>query len=150
MSKHLMEQGLRAAREKRAVRRYVENTTITDAYVVQTSAAIYYNIPEGKQVIVCRVHVGCETPDEFMGGYVVGCDAVAGGGNATKMHAEIHDHVGTKKEFSGHIVKDSNPYLVLKYSDGHKSVSMAVKATDAATVVSFGWNGWLEDEGTLS
>jgi len=50
----------------------------------------------------------------------------------------------------GHIVRDNNPPLVLKYSDGYRPVLIAVKATDTNTVVSFGWNGWVEDEGTLS
>ena len=142
--------GLEAAREGRSIRRYIANTTVTNAFVVQTAATSYYDIPEGKQVVVSRVFIGRETPDETLAGYIVGCAAITGGGAATQMQNEIHDHVGTKKEFSGHIEKDTNPPLVLKYSDGHRSVSMAVKATDNATVCTFGWGGWLEDEGTLS
>lgn len=141
--------GLEAARDGRSIRRYLSGVTVTNAFVVSTNAAIYYDIPEGKQVVVSRVFMGCETVEETAGGYIVGCAEIAGGGAATQMHNQIHDHVGTKKEGSGHITKNSNPPMVLKYSDGHRSVSLAVKATDAATVVTYGWNGWYEDENTL-
>ncbi len=45
---------------------------------------------------------------------------------------------------------DIYPPVCIKYSDGNRSVSVAVKATDTDTVVDYGWMGWVEDEGTLS
>ena len=147
---HMQDQGLRAAREGRDIRRYVSEVKITGDFVVQTAAALYYDIPAGKQVVVCRTYVGCETALNLIEGYMVGCAAVAGGGAATQINNHVHDHVGDKKEGSGHIIRDNLPPLVLKYSEGYRSVSIAVKATDTNTVVSFGWNGWVEDEGTLS
>ena len=147
---HMQEQALRAAREGRSIRRYLADTTVTNAFVVQVAATDYYDIPEGKQVVITRLHIGCETVDEFAAGYLVACAEITGGGVATQLHAQAHDHVGSKKEWSGHIVRTTNPPIVVKYSDGYRSVSLAVKATDNTTVVSYGWNGWLEDEGTLS
>jgi len=146
----MQDQALRAAREGRVIRRYLDDQTETNAFVVSTAAAIYYDIPAGKQVVVTKAFVDCETVLEFAAAYVVGCSAITGGGAATQVHHALHDHVGDKKEGPSHKVKITNPPLVLKYSDGHRSVSMAVKATDAATVMSYGWNGWVEDEGTLS
>ena len=142
--------GLMAARKGRSIRRYVSEVSITGSFVVQTSATLYYDIPVGKQIVVCRLFVGCETALNLIEGYLVGCSAVAGGGDAVQMNNHIHDHVGDKKEGSGHIVRDTCPKIVLKYSEGYRSVSIAVKATDTNTVVSFGWNGWIEDEGTFS
>ncbi len=148
--RHLQDQGLRAAREGRAIQKYVTEDTVTAAFVVQTAAAIYYDIPAGKQVVVVNQIVGCNDADEFAAIYLVGCDAITGGGTPTQVHVEIHEHVGSKKEGHSHIDDAINPPIILKYSDGHRSVSMAVKATDTATVVDYGWSGWVEDEGTLS
>lgn len=141
--------GLAAAREGRDIARYQHDQTVTAAFVVQTAAAIYYDIPAGKQVIITKIYVGCETPDEFAAGYIVACDAVAGGGNATQKTIEIHNHVGTKKEMNQHEIIDAHPPFCIKYSEGNRSVSMAMKATDNATVVGYGWRGWYEDENTL-
>ena len=147
---HMQDQGLRAAREGRSIRRWLDGTTVTAAYVVQTDALIYYNIPEGRQVVITKAFFGTETVSEEILGYLVGCDAVAGGGTPTQVHH--HNHVVNGLALSGrlHFEKNLNPLIVLKYSEGHRSVSMAIKATDTATVVTFGWNGWVEDEGTLS
>ena len=148
--RHLQDQGLRAAREGRAIHKHVTGDTVTTGFVVQTAAGIYYDIPAGKQIVVTAINVGCDTVEEFVAGYLVGCAEIAGGGAATQKHTEIHDHVGSKKEGRGHVREDIHPPVVFKYSDGHRSVSMAVKATDTATLADYGWMGWVEDEGTLS
>jgi hypothetical protein len=144
------DQGLRAARQGRDIHKHITEDTVTSSFVVQTAAAIYFDIPAGKQVVVVSLHIGCDDANEFAATYLVGCSATAGGGDPTQFHAEIHDHVGDKKQGHGHIDDEVYPPVVLKYSDGHRSVSMAVKATDTNTVVDYGWTGWVEDEGTLS
>ena len=149
-SRFSQDQGLRAAREGRSIRRFLAHQTETNAYVVSTNALIYYDIPAGKQVVITRLHLGCETVEEEADAYLVSCAAVAGGGAATQLHAEAHDHVGSKKEGRGHLVRTTNPPIVVKYSSGARSISLALRATDNATVISYGWNGWVEDEGTLS
>jgi len=146
----MQDQGLRAAREGRSLRRFLSEVTVTNAYVVSTNAGIYYDIPAGKQVVITRLHIGCETVEEQADAYLVSCAEITAGGVATQLHAEAHDHVGGKKEGTGHIVRTTNPPIVVKYSSGARSISLAVRATDAATIVSYGWNGWLEDESTLS
>ena len=150
MSKLLMDQGLRAAREGRAIHRHVSGATVTGSFVVQTAAAMYFDIPAGKQVVVVNINIGCEDAGEFAAAYIVACSAITGGGTPTKKHAEIHEHVGVAKEGKSHVDDEIYPPLVIKYSDGHRSVSVAVKATDTNTVVDYGWMGWVEDEGTLS
>jgi len=146
----LMDQALRAAREGRAIYRSLVDQTATDSFVVETGAGTYYDIPEGKQVIVTCFWVGCGSPNESVAGYMVSCSETGGGGNATTRGLELHDHVGDKKDGSGHIKETLSCPLCVKYSDGARSVSMAIKATDSDTICLFGWCGWVEDEGTLS
>ena len=141
---------LEASREGRAIHKHVVGDTVTNSFVVQTATDIYFDIPEGKQVIVTNINVGCEDADEFAAAYIVACSAIAGGGTPTQKHAEIHEHVGDKKEGKSHVDDDIYPPLCIKYSDGNRSVSVAVKATDTNTVVDYGWMGWYEDEATLS
>lgn len=143
-------QGLRAARTGRDIRRYLYAQNVTGSYVVQTSASIYYDIPAGKQVVIVHWFVGCNDADEFAAGYLVACDAVAGGGTPVQLGHDLYDYVGDKKQGKSYIQEDLNPPIVVKYSDGYRSVSMAMKATDTNTVVDYGWDGWYEDEGTLS
>ena len=149
-SRFSQDQGLRAAREGRAIHKHQTDQTVTAAFVVSTNALIYYDIPEGKQVVISHMVIGCETVEEEAIGYMVACAEIAAGGAATKLSYTLHDHVGSKKESAGHQRENFVVPYVVKYSDGHRSVSMALKATDAATVVNFGWAGWVEDEGTLS
>jgi len=144
------DQGLRAARQGRAIHKHVTGATVTGSFVVQTAAAMYFDIPAGKQVVVTTLNVGCEDAAEFAAAYLVGCSAIAGGGTPTQFHAEVHEHVGVAKEGKSHVVEQIYPPVVIKYSGGHRSVSVAVKATDTNTVVDYGWMGWYEDEGSLS
>ena len=150
MSAHDQDPAIKAARTGRAIHKHVAGDTVTGSFVVQTATAIYFDIPAGKQVIITNINVGCEDADEFAALYLVGCSEVAGGGTPTQFHSEIHDHVGDKKEGKSHVDDDIYPPVCIKYSDGYRSVSVAVKATDTATVVDYGWMGWYEDEGTLS
>ena len=103
---------------------------------------------EGYQVVVAAIVLGCMTVDNECMAYIVGCDATAGGGNATQMMHHFHHAVGSKKEGFTHPLENLLVPVVLKYSDGHKSVSMAVKATDTNTNVMYGWCGWVEPEDT--
>lgn len=144
------DEALRAGRRGRAIRRWLEEVNVTDSYIVSTAADIYYDLPAGKQVVIARAFFGCHTSGEEITCYPVSCSEKAGGGNATQVARHNHDFVGAGKSGRGSEMNDHNPPIVVKYSDGVRSVSMAVKATDAATVVCFGWSGWVEDEGTLS
>ncbi len=140
--------GLEAAREGRTIHKFQVDQKVTGTFAVEVHADIYYDIPVGKQVVITHWHVGCEDIDNFAAAYLVGCDAIAGGGNVTQLDHDMHDHVGSKKEGISHVEEDLHPPIVVKYSDGHRSVSMALKATDTDTVVMFGWCGWYEDENT--
>lgn len=144
------DQAIRASRQKRALHKYVDDDTVTASFVVQTAAAIYYDIPAGKQVVIQTVDYGVATANKEMAMYIVGCDAVTGGGSPTQcMHQWKIANGAANQGVLNQVTKLDVP-CVIKYSDGHRSVSLAVKATDTNAVVTYGWCGWVEDEGTLS
>jgi len=143
-------QALRAARQGRAIHKYADEGTVTGSFVVQTAAAMYYDIPAGKQVVVNLIMAGCHSVDEFASVYLVGCTEKAGAGSPTQFMHRATVTLGSKKDGNELKMMEFMVPVVLKYSAGHRSVSMAVKATDSSTVVSYCWCGWVEDEGTLS
>lgn len=147
----MQDQALRAAREGRGVHKFVnDDSDVTAGFVVSTLTAVYYNIPAGKRLVVVAIMFGCETTNDKVEVYMVGCDAVAGGGNATQKMAHYDQYIGTVKVGIAYVWEEFHVPLIFNYSDGHRSVSMAVKATDTDAVVSYGYCGWVEDEGTLS
>ena len=149
--RYMQQQTLRAAREGRAIHKFKdEDAGVTAGFVVSTDAGIYYDIPAGKQVIVDTVHYGVNTVDDEITVYMVACAAVAGGGAATQKMHHFFASAGTKKEGNGIVIAHLATPLCIKYSGGHRSVSMAVMATDTDAIVTYGWCGYFEDEGTLS
>ena len=149
--RYLQDQPLRASREGRAIHKFIDDDAgVTAGFVVQTAAGIYYDIPAGHQVIVNTLYLGCSTVDDEITAYLVSCAATAGGGAATqKMH---HWKVanGAKKEGVIYRTFHLDVPVCIKYSEAARSVSMAVKGTDTDIVGTYGWCGWVEEEGTLS
>jgi len=151
MSQLLMDQALRAAREGRGIHKFInDDDTVTAGFLVSALANIYFDIPAGKRVVVVSIMFGCETADDKVEVYMVGCDAITGGGSPTQKMAHYDQYVGNVKDQKAYIWEPFYVPLIFNYSDGHRSVSMAVKATDTDAIVSYGWCGWYEDEGTLS
>jgi len=149
--RYMQQQTLRAAREGRAIHKFKdEDATVTAGFVVSTLASIYYDIPAGKQVIVDTVHYGINTVDDEITVYMVACAEITAGGAATQKMHHFFASSGTKKEGNGIVIAYLATPLCIKYSDGHRSVSMAVKATDTDAIATYGWCGYFEDEGTLS
>lgn len=144
------DQALRAGRQKRSIHKFVDDDTVTASFVVQTAAAIYFDIPVGKQVVIKTINYGIETANKMVDVYIVGCDAVAGGGTPTQCMHHWHLANGANNQGALNRVQTLDVPCILRYSDGHRSVSLAVKATDTNAVVTYGWCGWVEDEGTLS
>ncbi len=144
-------QALRAARDGRAIHMWDDSIVgLTTEHIISTDSAIYYNIPAGKQVVVSRMSVGLDTTDDDGHMYIAGCSAVAGGGDATQLGHHIHYYSGSKKDGRGEHDHDFSPPLVVKYSDGHRSISLALAANDTDADLLVSWSGWVEDEGTLS
>lgn len=145
------DQALRAARQGRAIHKWKDSITgLSGSHVVSTDVAIYYNIPEGHQVLVANMSLGLDTTNDIAHAYVVGCTAVAGGGDATQLCHHQHYVTGASKEGRSEHDHSIDPPLCVKYSDGYRSVSLALAANDQNADVLVGWRGWVEDEGTLS
>lgn len=143
--------GLTAARQGRAIHKWDDSVIgLSTEHVISTDSAIYYNIPAGKQVVIIRISVGLDTADDDGHLYVAGCSSVAGGGNATQLGHHIHYYSGSKKDGRGEHDHDFSPSLVIKYSDGYRSISLALAANDVDADLLVSWSGWVEDEGTLS
>ena len=145
------DQAIRAARQGRAIHKWKDSITgLSGSHVVSTDAAIYYDIPAGKQVIVTRLVLGLDTINDVAHAYVAGCAAITGGGNATQLCPHSHFVTGAAKEGRSEATRVFDPPICIKYSDGYRSVSLALAANDTNADVLVGWQGWMEDEGTLS
>ncbi len=128
------DQALRAAREGRALHKFEDaDTGLTASFVVSTKSNVYFNIPEGKQVVISTVNFGCQTPSKTVTMYIVGCDAVAGGGTPTQFMHHFQIANGAANQGALNKIDHFNVPVILKYSDGHRSVSIAVKGTDTNT-----------------
>ena len=147
----MQQQTLRAAREGRALHKFKDDDSgVTAGFVVSTLAAVYFDIPAGKQVIVDTVHYGVNTVDDEVTVYIVSCAEIAGAGAATQHMHHFWASSGTKKEGNGLVIAHLLTPVCIKYSDAARSVSMAVKANDTDAIVTYGWCSYWEDEGTLS
>lgn len=139
-----------ATRDGRGLSKWLcEKDGLGAAYAVLTDAGIVYNVPEGQQVIINKICYGLRTASDDMGVYLVSCDAVDGGGNAT---IESHCYVlrtGAAAEGREQYGEQIHPPHCFKYSDGIRSISVAAKANDAAAKIMVAWHGWYEDENTL-
>lgn len=145
------DQALRAARQGRVIHKWKDSVTgLSGSHVVSTDAGIYYNIPEGKQVIIANMVMGLDTTNDTVHAYFVGCTAVAGGGDATQLSNHQHYVTGAAKEGRSEHDHPVDPQICVKYSDGYRSVSLALAANDQSADMLVGWDGWVEDEGTLS
>jgi len=145
------DQGLRAARQGRNLHKWDNAVTnLSGSHVVSTDAGIYQNIPAGKQIIIKMLCIGLETASDKLHVVPVGCSAVAGGGDATDLCHHLHIITGNAPSGKVEFMHEYPVPLIAKYSDGYRSVSLALAANDTGAQAVVGWCGWVEDEGTLS
>ena len=62
--------------------------------------------------------------------------------------SHFHLAIGAVREGSSHHTEHFPTPFMVRYSDGYRSVSMAVKGTNAQINVTYGWCGWVERETT--
>lgn len=146
MPKQFENAAVHAARRGAGFRSYVADKTASGASQVLTDATMFQNIPAGKQVVITFMYYGLESVADDCQFEVVPTDAVDGGGTPTTImgHMHIYTPAGLGDSITQHRVL--NPPCVLKYSDGHRSVTMRINANDSSAVVSCGFDGWLEPE----
>ena len=141
--------GLRAARSGVAIHKHVsELATLTAAYVVQTSTSLYYDIPEGHQVVISGIEWGLHTISDDLYVRMVKTQFAAGVGDEVIVGRTFYAHSGDKKEYRIIENYDFIPRRVVKYSGGLVCVSMEAKVNDTDAIASIGWHGWVEREST--
>ena len=150
MSRHLMDQALRASREGRAFILKASQATTLSGGVVQTAAGTFKAIPVGKAAVVAGFMMHLHTVSDTFQleiGYTSNADGT-GDFVATSPEIMIHTgdkHTGVPPEFVALPVP-----MYIAYSATSKAVAVKLTCNDDAATVNFGVAGWLEDEGTLS
>ena len=140
---------LRAARSGVAIHKHVsELATLTAAYVVQTSALLYYDIPVGCQVIISGIDWGLHTNQDVLYVRMVKTQFPAGVGDEVIISRTFYSHSGANPAYRMIENYDFVPRLVVKYSGGLVCVSMEAKVNDTDAIATIGWHGWVEKEGT--
>lgn len=137
---------LDAALEKRDVRKHLNTNTPGAGYKVLTDAHIVYNVPEGLLLVLAIQYCSLLTLNDnctFQGGW---CDAIDGGGTFYPVGHQMNLISGAAQSVliteRCHIV----PPLIFRYSDGVRSVTFAVTAGGAGTIVSVGYAGFFMQE----
>lgn len=107
---------------------------------------IYYNLPEGRQIVITMFCFGVNTLNDdcdFEFGYT---DAINGAGTFAPVTPRFHVATGAAREGRATFDRSPTTPIVLKYSGGIRSVTARVDANDAGCQVTAAWNGWVEAE----
>ena len=143
------EPALRAARSGNGIYKYYSHIdTLTAAFVVQTDANLYQNIPVGQQVVINCVCFGLETTSDDLHVRMVKTQSYAGVGDEVIISKIFHCHVGQSKLNRDDHWFHFDPQIVVKYSAGLTCVSMEAQVNDTDAIATIGWLGWLEREST--
>lgn len=137
---------IHAARRGDGIHKWVNDKTPGADLVVLTDATLYYNIPEGRQVLIYQIYAGIQTVSDSCHFEIVSCTAVAGGGTPTAVTGHYHIFTGANLVGTEDKEREFTPPIIVKYSDGARSISIRVDANDASAEVSCGWMGIVEDE----
>ena len=150
MSRLLMDQELRAAREGRAFILKGGPLNTLSAGVVPASAGTFKAIPDGKAAVVAGFMMHLHSIDDTFQ-LEIGYTSVADGtGDFVATSPIIMIHTGDKHTgIPSAFVKLPVP-MYLNYSATCKAVAVKLTTNDDAAIVYFGVAGWLEDKGTLS
>lgn len=137
---------LDAALEKRDVRRNYNSVVPGAGYQVLTNANIVYNIPEGCLVVMLIQFCSLLTLSDSCIFQLGWCDAIDGGGTFYPVGHQMNLISGAAQSVlvteRCHIV----PPIVVRYSDGARSVTRAVTPNDAGCTVSLGYAGFFMQE----
>jgi len=140
-------EGIQAARERRNVRRWVNNITPGAVAIVLTNLTVVHNIRPNQAVMVRQLHCHVGTDSDlclFEIGYT---DALGGAGNFTPLGAQRFIRTGVATVGYTGIDDIFDPALIARHSDGARSVTIRVTCNDAAAIITCEWGGWYEVEG---
>ena len=137
---------LDAALDGRSVSKNLDNVTPGAGYAVLTNAGIVYNIPEGFLFVVAVRYCSLLTLSDNCLFQIGWCSAVDGGGAFTNKGHYMRLYSGAAQSVlvteRCHIV----PPGVFRYSEGARSVTIAVTPNDAGCAITCGYSGFIMQE----
>lgn len=146
MTKQIEEAGVHATRRGGGLHKYVNDKGLSGSEEVLVDVGLYHDIPAGKQVVICLMHLDVETFSDDVAFHMISTTATAGSGDVTTLCGHAHLFVGANANPSASHEREFIPPIVVKYSSGARSVTMMVNGNDSSVVVSCGWMGWIENE----
>lgn len=136
---------LDAALEGRVIGGHAVDYAPGAAEIVLTEAlvpGVSHNIVEGHVAVLTCVMIGLHTLSDNCHFEIGATDAVDGGGNFTALMPHFDYHTGNVQSgFTTHPV-NFNPYLIARYSAGHRSITFRVHANDATCEITCHWHGF--------
>ncbi len=137
---------LDAALENRDVHKNLDNITPGAGYAVLTNANIVYNIPEGLLLVVAVRFCSLLSLSDSCLFQIGWCDAINGGGTFYNEGHYMNLISGAAQSVlvteRCHIV----PPHVFRYSEGMRSVTIAVTPNDGTCAISCGFSGFFMQE----
>ncbi len=146
MAQQIETPAIHVARRGGSLHKWVDGVDTMATGAVLTDATLYYDIPEGKQVLITCLSGDVDTNSDDVAFYMVKCASTAGGGSATQLHGEIHIHTAAAQVTHGEIYRIFNPPILVKYdADTAKSISVYADANDDGAEANIAWCGWVEN-----
>ena len=142
---HTSEVGLQAARDGFALHKWVNDKVPGATKVVLSDSTLYYNIPEGKQVIIAKACVALRTASDSVHANLVSCDRPAGAGTCADIDGHMEITSSGNLAGSEHYERVFQVPICVKYSDDNRSISIQADCNDASTEITCGWQGWVEN-----
>lgn len=125
---------------------YVDDKTGSGSSQVLTDASLVLNIPDGYQLLITAMHFDMLTVSDDCHFNLVGTTLADGAGDASELCGHCHIFTGTAVSGAESKERPFVPPLLVRYSDGHKSVTMRINTNDASCVISCGFSCWMEKE----
>lgn len=135
------------SREGNALHKWVNDALNLSTASILPTAGLCYDLNEGEQVFITNVCWGLHTASDSVIVEVVSTTGACGTGVATLASHHFEGATGatpTGKELQCYPI---DPPIMVRYSDGARSVSLKADANDDAASVTMAWYGWVEDEG---
>lgn len=138
--------GLDAAREGRAIRGYVNAKTGLDSEVVLTDSTLLKVIPIDERLIITNYYMYLSTVSDWVTVEFVVTENEDGSGAITALSPKFRIDTGASVAASvtNQVTIWPTPICVTR-AMGH-AFSVQVLANDAAAALTFGFNGWTEND----
>lgn len=136
-----------AAKEGKSLHKMVNDKVVgTTDTTVLTDTTLYYDLVEGEIVFITGFGMALNTNSDTLTLELVSTTQAAGAGSATALSHHFHMATGAAATGAATTHYDIIPPLIVKYSDGARSVTARVTVNDNSAAVTIGWHGFREQE----